>query len=98
MRTVFRITVALAMLSSICFNPVFAVDPEAEADIPVRRVVMFSSGVGFFEHAGQVDGAATAKLMFKTGEINDILKSMIVLDSGGSNPANCDSGSSKCRP
>lgn len=85
MRTVFQISVTLMTLSLFCLVPAVA-DNDAPADIPVRRVVMFSSGVGFFEHAGQVDGAATAKLMFKTGEINDILKSMVVMDSGGSNP------------
>ena len=32
-------------------------EKEKSTDIPVKRVVMFSSGVAFFEHAGQVEGA-----------------------------------------
>src|SRR5688500_9789984 len=38
----------------------------AEADLPVRAVTLYSSGVGYFEHAGAVDGDASAVLRFKT--------------------------------
>jgi hypothetical protein len=34
----------------------------APTDIPVRRVVMFSSGVAFYEHRGEVDGDAQVDL------------------------------------
>ncbi|MBN1942621.1 MAG: hypothetical protein JW849_04925, partial [Phycisphaerae bacterium] len=84
MRSVTQITVCFVLLSSLCLVPAVAEDHTAE--IPVRRVVMFSSGVGFFEHTGEVQGAATARLMFKTEEINDILKSMVVMDPSGANP------------
>jgi hypothetical protein len=50
-------------------------------DVPVRRVVLFSSGVGFFQHAGKVSGNAATELRFKTEQINDILKSLVVADS-----------------
>jgi hypothetical protein len=33
----------------------------AEADIPVRAVVLFSSGVGYFEHFGAVTGDGTTE-------------------------------------
>jgi len=52
-------------------------------DLPVRRIVLFSSGVGYFEHIGQVAGDATATLLFKTDQINDVLKSMVVIDDAG---------------
>ncbi|MBI5725995.1 MAG: hypothetical protein HZA50_18695, partial [Planctomycetes bacterium] len=53
-------------------------------DIPVTRVVLFSSGVGYFEHSGSIDGNATARLMFKADQINDVLKSMVVMSEGSS--------------
>ncbi|HDZ21224.1 hypothetical protein LCGC14_0226400 [marine sediment metagenome] len=53
------------------------------ADVPITKVVLFSSGVGYFEHAGQVDGDAIVRLSFKTGQISDVLKSMIVMDLSG---------------
>ncbi|MCX5658941.1 MAG: hypothetical protein NTW19_04375 [Planctomycetota bacterium] len=52
-------------------------------DLPVTKAVLFSSGVGYFEHTGEVDGGAVLRLRFKTDQINDVLKSMIVLDEGG---------------
>jgi hypothetical protein len=56
---------------------------EKQADLPVKRVVMFSSGVAFYEHNGDVEGNATVDLKFKTAEINDLLKSMVLQDEGG---------------
>ena len=53
------------------------------ADIPIKRVVMFSSGVAFFEHAGQVEGNAQVDLEFNVRDINDLLKSMVLQDEGG---------------
>ena len=53
------------------------------ADLPIRRVVMFSSGVAFFEHAGTVEGTAEVELQFDARDINDLLKSMVVQDAGG---------------
>ena len=55
----------------------------ANADVPVTKVVLFSSGVGYFEHAGTVRGNASTELRFKTAQINDILKSLVLQDQDG---------------
>lgn len=52
------------------------------AELEVQRVALFSSGVGYFEAETQVDGSATAELSFRTEQINDILKSLVVQDFG----------------
>ncbi len=52
-------------------------------EVPVARVMLFSSGVGYFEHAGSVRGNGTTELRFKTSQINDILKSIILQDQDG---------------
>jgi hypothetical protein len=58
--------------------------PEVPAlQIPVRIVVLFSSGVGYFEHAGIITGNAATELRFKTSQINDILKSLVLEDRAG---------------
>src|SRR5438552_573580 len=54
-----------------------------KTDIPIKRVVMFSSGVAFFEHAGQVEGNASVEMKFDVKDINDLLKSMVLQDEGG---------------
>jgi hypothetical protein len=52
-------------------------------DVPVRSVMLFSSGVGYFEHAGTVRGDGSTELQFRTNQINDILKSLVVQDQNG---------------
>src|SRR5205807_8609008 len=53
------------------------------ASVPVKAVVLFSSGVGYFEHYGTVKGSGSTELRFKTQQINDILKSLVLQDLDG---------------
>jgi len=52
-------------------------------DLDVTRVALFSSGVAHFECESAVTGDTTAELKFRTDQINDIIKSMVVQDFGG---------------
>lgn len=62
----------------------FALAGSAQAaDLPLTRVVLFYSGVGYFEHNGQVEGDATVNLSFRVEQINDILKSLVIQDLSG---------------
>ena len=45
--------------------------------------MLFNSGVGFFEHNGKVDGDRRVELKFRTDDVNDLLKSMVLQDLGG---------------
>ncbi|MCX7703170.1 MAG: DUF4139 domain-containing protein [Planctomycetota bacterium] len=51
--------------------------------VPITEVVLFSSGVGYFGRAGTVTDNATLELTFSAEQINDLLKSLMVLDLGG---------------
>ena len=51
--------------------------------LPIRRVVLFKHGVGFFQRSGEVEGDAVIELGFKAGQMNDVLKSLTALDLGG---------------
>ena len=55
----------------------------ARTNVPVNTVMLFSSGVGYFEHAGTVRGDGATELRFRTHQINDILKSLVVQDETG---------------
>jgi len=81
--TLIGLAVALCALL-IAATPAFADSLTPQVDLPLTRAVLYASGVGYFEHAGPVSGAATLELQFKTDQINDVLKSMVVLDGGGS--------------
>ena len=51
--------------------------------LPVAQAVLFSSGVGYFQREGVVDGTARVDLTFPVRDVNDLLKSMIVRDLDG---------------
>src|SRR5580700_1387922 len=55
-------------------------DPAAR--LPVTRVILYKNGVGYFEHAGQVRGSQDVNVDFTTAQLNDVLKSLTVLDLG----------------
>jgi hypothetical protein len=54
--------------------------PEA---LPVSKVILYTSGVGYFQREGQVDGNAQIDLSFPVGDINDLLKSLVLRDLNG---------------
>jgi hypothetical protein len=50
--------------------------------LPVRRVTLYSNGVAYVERRGMVTGHAEVSLPFKQSQVDDALKSMVVLDLG----------------
>jgi hypothetical protein len=63
------------------------------AQLPIGQVVLFSSGVGYFQREGKVDGNTRIDLSFPVADINDLLKSMVLrdLDGGHINTVSYDS-------
>ena len=57
--------------------------PALTKDLPVRRVVLYKNGVGYFEHAGTVSGNQRVTIDFTSPQLNDVLQSLTVLDEGG---------------
>lgn len=51
--------------------------------LPVRRVVLYKNGVGYFEHLGRVRGSQNVHVDFTSAQLNDVLKSLTVLDLSG---------------
>lgn len=50
------------------------------ASLPIRRVILYSNGVAYIERRGFVTGNAEINLSFKQSQVDDVLKSLIVLD------------------
>ncbi|MBV9768095.1 MAG: hypothetical protein JOZ32_00870, partial [Bryobacterales bacterium] len=50
----------------------------AAADIPVREVILYKSGVGYFERAGTLRPGESGRLDFKASDMNDVLKSLTI--------------------
>jgi hypothetical protein len=55
---------------------------DSAARLPVTRVILYKNGVGYFEHAGHVRGNQDVNVDFTTAQLNDVLKSLTVLDLG----------------
>ena len=53
------------------------------ADLPVKQVVLYKHGVGFFERTGTLGAGESARLDFNATEMNDVLKSLTIGSSGG---------------
>src|SRR5579872_6150671 len=52
------------------------------ADLPVRDVVLFKHGVGYFARSGQLGAGESAQFDFKADEMNDVLKSLTIGEKG----------------
>src|SRR5690554_575686 len=53
------------------------------AELPVTRLALFTSGVGYFEHDGTVVGEQELVLTVPKGEMDDLLQSLVLQDFGG---------------
>lgn len=51
--------------------------------LPVKQVVLFNNGVGYFQREGQVEGDARVDLQFPVANVNDLLKSLVLKDMNG---------------
>lgn len=74
---------AWAVSGCMALLAVVPVLAQSAQDLPVARVALFSSGVGYFEHRGSVSGDAVLALPFRTAEVDDALKSLVIYDLGG---------------
>jgi hypothetical protein len=46
------------------------------AQLPVRRVVLYKNGVGFFEHDGRITGDQAITIDFTSSQLDDALQSL----------------------
>lgn len=56
---------------------------QTAAPLPVTRVTLYTNGVGYFERTGLVSGDSSSTFYFPLEQVNDVLKSLVLLDYGG---------------
>jgi hypothetical protein len=79
---------SLALLISAPQSAAAQAAPVAAPELPVARIALFSSGVGYFEHEGRVSGDAVVPMAFRVDEVDDALKSLTVRSGeGGQSPS-----------
>ena len=57
--------------------------PAMAADLTLKRVILSSGGIGYFEYGASADGDETLGLDVPLGQTDDILKSLTVFDPAG---------------
>ena len=63
--------------------PVFAQTAAPPSQLPIKQITVFTSGVSYIERDGTVSGDAVVPLTFRTAQINDLLKSLTLIDTHG---------------
>ncbi len=91
-RTYFFLSVVLAVAVaavavwrySVAAQPGAGPDPDHAPgmSLPLTQVILFNSGVGYFQREGAVDGATRVDLTFPVTDVNDLLKSLVLPDLG----------------
>jgi carboxypeptidase family protein len=74
------------LLLTLPASPVFqcqVLPADASVNLPIKRVVLYKNGIGYFEHLGRVRDNQEVTVSFTSGQLNDVLKSLTVLDLNG---------------
>jgi hypothetical protein len=72
------------LLTSLALLGLFAFPTLAFAqDLALKRVMLSSGGMGYFEYEATVEGDATLKLTVSLQQVDDVLKSLVVYDDKG---------------
>jgi hypothetical protein len=58
-----------------------------ENNIPLKKVVILTSGLAYYEHSGSINGQVSVNLPFKLETVNDALKTLVISDPSSSNPS-----------
>ncbi|OFW45142.1 MAG: hypothetical protein A3J28_15225 [Acidobacteria bacterium RIFCSPLOWO2_12_FULL_60_22] len=71
------------MKHAICLGLLLCAMGAQAAELPVRQVILYKHGVGYFQRSGQLAAGESARLDFNASEMNDVLKSLTIVERGG---------------
>ena len=57
--------------------------PPAQARLPLKTMVLYENGVGYFERRGPVPAGGVAEIPLEPGQLDDALKSLVVVSAQG---------------
>ncbi|HKL85239.1 MAG TPA: hypothetical protein VJ861_02780 [Treponemataceae bacterium] len=77
----------LVSLCMLCIANSVHLFGQKAATLPLTEVSLFSSGVGYFEHSGYITGDTVLDFDFPENTVNDVLKSLVIIDSETKNPS-----------
>jgi len=60
---------------------------ESAQEVPLKKVVILTSGLAYYEHSGSLNGSAVINLPFRLNTVNDALKTLVLNDPSSANPS-----------
>ena len=77
------LSTAALLTATLISSAAIAQQSDDENNLPIRRVTMYSSGVAWVDHLGELEsGRGTIQLRFQEDQVADILKSLTVRGAG----------------
>ncbi|GAB5388992.1 MAG: hypothetical protein Alpg2KO_19600 [Alphaproteobacteria bacterium] len=73
----------MRLAASLSFILSFTALPALADQLPVKRIILSTSGLAHFEHQGHVSGNTTLDLPVRLDQVDDLMKSLLVFDSVG---------------
>ncbi|MCC6336237.1 MAG: hypothetical protein IT380_19895 [Myxococcales bacterium] len=62
---------------------VVAAAPASPGPLPLKTLVLYENGVGYFERRGSVPAGKVAEIPLESGQLDDALKSLVVMSEAG---------------
>ena len=78
-----RTLAAAILLGGASMAPLAASAPAVADELALRRVLLSTGGVGYFEYEAQVDGDTALTLDVRLDQVDDVMKSVVVYDERG---------------
>ena len=78
----FRPKIILVSAALIAFLLNAQLPAQDLVSLPVKKVELYKNGMGYFEHLGTVNGQQSIEIVLPSSQLNDVLKSLTVLDLG----------------
>lgn len=70
-------------LLSVIIAVLVAAPAAAQTALPLKRILLSTGGVGYFEHEAVVEGDVELPLSVRLAQVDDVLKSIVVYDDRG---------------
>jgi hypothetical protein len=76
-----RLRILGILIFAFCL-PSLELPAQESVPLPVKKVELYKNGMGFFEHQGSVKGTKNVEIILPSSQLNDVLKSLTILDLG----------------
>jgi hypothetical protein len=87
MKKIFLSILLISFSTVVWSQPIRDVIPSSESDLDLKRVVIFTSGLAFYEYSGALSGPVHINFPFRLDAVNDVLKTLIINDPSSANPS-----------